>query len=161
MKRIKLGGKLLKYALVDDADFEYLNQFRWQYTDGYARRDKVNIKGTPRGKIHMHRVVMNTPLGMETDHINGDKCDNRKSNLRICTKSQNNANRGLAANNTSGYKGVTWDKNRGKWFAQTKLLQKKVNLGYFDTKEEAALAYNEFIKENFGSFARLNEVSNG
>lgn len=161
MKRIKLGGKLLKYALVDDDMFEYLNQWHWGYSRGYALRDKVNIKGIPKGKIFMHRVIMQTPVGMETDHKNGNKADNRRENLRICTKGQNNANRGLAANNTSGYKGVTWDKNRNKWFAQTKLAQKKINLGRFSTKEEAALAYNAFVKEHFGDFARLNEVLGG
>lgn len=95
----------------------------------------------------MHRVIMNPPVGMEVDHINRNKLDNRRSNLRICTHAENLANRIKPRNNTSGYKGVVWNKSRSKWLAQITVKKRHIYLGQFDDIEEANEAYNlGFVK---------------
>mgnify|MGYP001606453598 CR=1 FL=1 len=147
-----------KVALVDAEDYEYLNQFKWhahKYKNGggyyVARGIKKNEK-----KVFMHQEVLKPPKGMYPDHINRDGLDNRRWNLRICTTSQNGINKGKQKNNTSGYKGVCWHKRDEKWQARIKVDKKPMYLGYFNTKEEAALAYNEAAKQYFGEFAKLN-----
>ena len=114
-----------KSAIVSDSDFEYLNQFKWCISpNGYAIRNIiVNGKKTQE---RMHRVIAKIPLGKFTDHINGDKLDNRNFNLRIATKSQNAANAKLQINNTSGFRGVSWDKRCFKWYAYIKFKQKRI-----------------------------------
>ena len=145
-----------KYATVDDADYEALSRFKWYFNNGYARRNK---KPRGVGLLHMHRVIANTPNGMFTDHINGNKLDNRRENLRVCTHSLNKANRGKPKNNTSGFKGVFYQKDHRRkkpWTAHITVKRKSIALGYFSTKHEAALAYNKAAKELFGEFARPN-----
>jgi len=88
------------------------------------------------------------------DHANGNGLDNRIANLRPATKQLNSANRGLPANNTSGYKGVVWFKRKQKWMARIKVNGKGIHLGYFTDKEEAALAYIKAAEQHFGDFAR-------
>ena len=100
----------------------------------------------------MHREILNTPEGLDTDHINGDGLDNRRENIRVSTKSQNQANRrNLQSNNTSGFKGV--DFHRGKWRAQIKVDGRKIDLGSFDTPDEASGAYLRSAHHHFGKFA--------
>ena len=111
--------------------------------------------------IYMHRVVMNTPDGMETDHISMNTLDNRRENLRQCTRAENSANKKKYSTNTSGYKGVTWHKAANKWRAQITINYKNHILGQFDKIEDAAKAYNEAAKNRLGEFARLNEVAGG
>ena len=117
------------------------------------------------GKVYkVHRVIFylyHSYVPTCIDHINGIKTDNRVSNLRPATDSENKANIGLTANNTSGFKGVCWDGQIGLWRAQTYKNRKCYFLGRYKTKEEAALAYNEKALELHGEFAKLNEVSNG
>jgi hypothetical protein len=93
---------------------------------------------------------------MDTDHINHNKLDNRKENLRICTEAENVHNTRISRNNTSGYKGVTFHKRDKKWQTQIRSGQGKRYLGYFNTAEEAAKNYDEKAKEAFGEFARTN-----
>ncbi len=95
----------------------------------------------------------------QVDHINQVKDDNRWCNIRECNSSQNKGNELLRADNTSGYKGVVWDKDRNKWRAQISINNKQTNLGRFDCKYEAARAYNEAAIEHFGEFACLNDVT--
>ena len=117
--------------------------------DGYIR---IGIDGIV---YQAHRIIWLWMIGewpeLHLDHINGDRSDNRLCNLREATYSQNAQNRKLANNNTSGYKGVSFKSN--KWVAG-------INLGAFNTKEEAALAYNEAATKLFGEYAKLNEVHN-
>ena len=144
-----------KVALVDDADYEWINAFKWYYCKGYAVR-KV---GWPNRKcLYMHRVILGTPDGLETDHVNGDGVDNRKINLRACTRSENQRNIGRTSSNTSGFKGVFWSKSASKWMAQIKLNGHPTHIGCFSTTEEAAQAYNEACVKLHGEFARLNEA---
>src|SRR3990167_3498600 len=134
MKKIKL--KQGNYTIVDNEDFEYLNQWKWYFYNGYAiRRYKKTIR--------MHRLLNNTPLGFFTDHINRNKLDNRKSNLRTVTKSQNGFNTNLSRNNKSGYKGIYWEKFTNKWRAEIKINYKKIGLGRFLNLKDAILARKE------------------
>jgi len=154
MKRIKLTQG--KYAIVDDEDFEWLNQWKWYYgCDDYAIRA---IYYPQRRNICMHRLIINTPQGMETDHRNGNKLDNRRSNLRICTTAQNQMNRGAPSNNKSGYKGVYWSKQRKKWAVFIGFNSKLRIIGFFDNKIQAAKVYNQKAIELFGDFAFLNKI---
>lgn len=134
MKQIEL--KHGEIVLVDDEDFEELNKYRWCLNNGgYATR--MNDGHT---SILMHRFINSTPKGLETDHINGNKLDNRKENLRNVTHSQNQMHNRIPKNNTSGVKGVTWDKVNKKWQAQIKLNQKVHHLGRYSTLQGAWLA---------------------
>ena len=153
MKHIKLTGKhgLGKTALVDDEDFEKVNQFKWHLSGRYPVR---NFGQRPnRLNIALHRFLMNTPIGMVTDHKNGNGLDNRKSNLRICTVSENIMNSKKSENTSSRFKGVC--RNTAKpWRAYIG----RTILGSFATEIEAANAYNMAAKKLYGHFARLNII---
>lgn len=137
-------------AIVDDDVYEWACKMKWYYNLGYAA-------SKPRsGIVYLHRLIMNSPKDLQIDHINGNRLDNRKENLRVCTKSQNAMNSKLARTNTSGYKGVNWDKRYNKWRARIKLNKKEKHLGFFNNKEDAAKAYNEAAIKYFGEFARIN-----
>lgn len=162
MKKIPLTQG--KVALVDDKDYEALMKWKWFYLTspisklGYAARTvKVNGK---RKHILMHRVILNTPFGYQTDHVNGDGLDNRKVNLRIATRSQNQCNTNKRQDNTSGFKGVSWHKQNKRWQAYIGLKAKQIYLGLFKDKDEAALAYNEAAIKLHGEFAHLNQIDN-
>lgn len=112
-------------TIVDDDDYEELNQFKWGTThNGYAYRRKV-INGVSR-RILMHRVVNQTPDGLSTDHINRDKLDNRKSNLRSATNSLNMLNRGLTSNNRTGLKRLYFMKTIKLWRVQIRRRNSKL-----------------------------------
>lgn len=121
-----------KFAQVDNEDYEKLSKYKWHFHTGYA--------ATTSKTIRMHRLILNAKVGEEVDHINRDKLDNRRGNLRICTRSENNHNMGLRRDNTSGYKGVNYFKLRKCWVARLQLGQKRYYLGGFATKTEAVLA---------------------
>ena len=163
MKKIQLGGrkgsKITGYALVDDEDFEKLNKHKWYATKGtntlYARR-AVPTTTSGQRTVSMHRVIMQTPKGMDTDHIDGDGLNNQKENLRVCIRSENLMNQSRSRNNTSGYKGVNWNKRDKKWISQIKVKGKQVHLGCFSEKEEAYKAYCEASKRYHGEFGNVN-----
>jgi hypothetical protein len=153
MKNIDLAGRAT--AIVDDEDFEILSKYSWHLgARGYACRAVRTGKKTTQ--ILMHREIMNIPAGMETDHINRNKIDNRKSNLRICTRTQNEQNKPGKVYNTSGYKGVCWHKGFGKWTARIRVDKKQINLGSFLTAEEAAHVYDKAARKHHGEFAVTN-----
>jgi len=150
-----------KVALVDDQDYEWLNQWKWQYkptpNTGYAVRSVG-----PRHKqkrVYMHRIILNPPSGKETDHINSNGLDNRRCNLRACTRSQNHMNRRKKAGCTSQFKGVAWNIYHQQWQASLMVDYKRQHLGLFENEQDAARAYNAAARERFGEFARLNEVT--
>lgn len=107
-----------------------------------------------------HRVIWALVYGawptMEIDHINADKTDNRLVNLREANKSENGRNRELQANNTSGFKGVVWNRSRNRWHARITHQGRRRDLGYFHTETDAAKAYDAAAREHHGSFARVN-----
>jgi len=123
-----------KFALIDDQDFEYLNQWKWTYDRGYARRNDK------KKKIYLHRLINKTPLGFQTDHINKNKLDNRKCNLRTANHKVNSINRGLQLNNISGYRGVYLKKGDKKWRAYINNNGKMIHLGYYLTIQEAIMS---------------------
>lgn len=145
-KKIKLTQG--KYALVDEEDFEYLNQFKWHFDGLYG------AKKSPK-KIYMHRLLMNSPKGMEIDHINQNKLDNRKSNLRVVNRSLNMFNVGLRKTNTSGHKGIGWNKNKNKWHAKIMIDYKNINLGYFSNIKDAINARKNAEPINVGNMVEL------
>ena len=144
-----------KVALVDDEDYERINAYKWYYCKGYAVR---KFGSPPRKFVYMHRVILDTPDGLETDHVNGDGVDNRKANLRACTRSENQRNLGRTISNTSGFKGVTKSKGSTKWIASIKHFGQQIYLGRFTTPEAAARAYDEAALKLHGEFARTNEA---
>lgn len=159
MKKIKLNGKYGqgKYALVDNEDYESLNQYYWRCTPlGYAIRGYRTL-GTYTN-CFMHNVILShTPTkNAIIDHINLNPLDNRKANLRITTKANNIRNRYKQSNNHFNYKGVRFHK--GSWYAQICLNRKFYHLGLFRTDREAAHVYNQFAEQLFGEYARLNEL---
>lgn len=109
----------------------------------------------------LHSVILERKLGRPlqkgevVDHANGDTLDNCRDNLRLATRSQNNANKKMSKSNTSGYKGVSWDKKKGKWLASITKDRKQYNLGYFDTPQEAHETYKTKAIELFGEFANF------
>ena len=155
MKEIQLTQG--KVALVDDEDYEYLNQWKWHVSNGnYARRTIYNFKLCKA--LFMHREIMKVSKGLLVDHINGNSLDNRKLNLRICTNSQNLRNRLKNINNTSGYKGVRLINSTKKWRAQIWLNSKYYHLGLFNNIKDAARAYNAAAIKYHGEFANLNKI---
>lgn len=106
--------------------------------------------------MSMHRFIMDAPKGQQVDHINGNKLDNRKSNLRICSHSENLRNQRKPKDNKSGFKGVSWHKGAKRWCAEIRSNGKRHHLGYFDTAEDAAKAYDIAATLIHGDYARLN-----
>ena len=155
MKIIKLTKG--KSTVVDDIDYEYLSQRKWQYN---LTQDKNEYAFTQiKGKTtYMHRIIMNAQKGQYIDHVNGNSLDNCRINLRLTNNQLNQANSKIGKNNTSGYKGVTWNKKLNKWQAQLMFNWKHIHLGLFSNKIDAAKAYNKRARELFREYARLNEV---
>ena len=137
--------------LVDRNDWRIYGGLRW-YGGKYAY---TQIDGKT---VYLHRLILNTPAGLEVDHINGDSLDNRRKNLRVVTRSQNEMNKAKPAHNTSGYKGVSIYRATGKFSAYIEINQKKIHIGYFKTREEAAHVYNQFASQLFGEYAKINEI---
>jgi len=156
MKMIPLSQG--EHAVVDNDVYEYLIQWSWcadfMGNSFYAARGEG--RWPHRKLVLMHRVIADAPTGMDVDHINGNGLDNRRENLRVCTHAENQRNRRKNKDNTSGFKGVFWHKNRKRYQAQIKICGKKIHLGYFLDPAEAAHAYDEAAKKYFGEFARLN-----
>lgn len=153
MREISLSDGLV--TQVDDEDFGWLSKWNWQ-----ARRKKgrENAKFYAcRGSgIRMHREILKVSPFRHVDHINGDTLDNRKSNLRICTRSQNAANTRVVRS-TSGLKGVYQTAMRAKpWRAGITVEQRKISLGRFERAEDAARAYDSAALVHFGQFAATN-----
>jgi hypothetical protein len=143
MKEIKLTQGMV--TKVDDTDYGWLSEMgKWQF-DRYAYCTRV-VNGK-RKSIRMHRLIMNPPEGMVVDHINGDRLDNRRENLRVTTQSVNARNiHNPRPKKIPAPQGITWDKLRGKWKAQGCIGYKKVWLGRYDTIEEASTAVDKFLR---------------
>lgn len=154
-----------KVALVDDADFDWLNQWKWYASEAkpgrfYAVRF-IWLKERGAAKIvSMHRELLKVGPSIKVDHKNGNGLDNQRHNIRAATDSQNSANQFKKSGCTSKYKGVTWDRARRKWAVAIKQNGIKIHLGRFDDEKVAALTYDEAASKLFGEFAKLNLSSN-
>lgn len=138
-----------KIAIADCADCELLSKYEW-CVDGSGYAVGYN-------DLKMHRYLMDAKNGEFVDHINHDKLDNRRCNLRICTKAENNQNRLMAVNNTSGYKGVVWSERDKTYYVKLNCKGKRIFIGTFKDKLEAAKAYDTKALELHGEFALTNE----
>lgn len=163
MKKISLTQN--QFTLVDDSDFDWLNQWKWNATWNPHTKSFYAVRGIYLGggrknskttSIKMHRLIINVSKNKQVDHINHDTLDNRRKNLRICTRAENSMNRKLNINNTSGYKGISWNKPTKKWMAQIRKNGIGIHLGLFANIYQAAKAYDQAAKKLFGEFAKLN-----
>ena len=135
-------------AIIDLECVDSVKKHKWCIRDdNYAYNDKVG---------RLHRYIMNPPEGMVVDHINHNRLDNRRENLRICSPQENSMNAGKR-HNSSGIMGVSWDKENNKWKAQIRINGRNKNLGRFNTIEEAAEARRQAEIEYFGEFAPTKE----
>ena len=150
---IKLQGKQgnRKITIINDADYSIVGDKIWLMdSKGYVYQGKRKGK-----RLFLHQFIMGDyPKGFtQIDHINGNKADNRRSNLRFCNNRENHLNLRAYKNNKSGFKGVQWHKQGKKWQARIYLDKKAYYLGLYDTAEEASKAY--MIKQTglYGEFA--------
>jgi len=160
LKLIELTNGM--FTKVSDCDYDYLNKFRWGYmkvrNKGYYAR-KVTRDGNG-DQLFMHKIVAKL-MGIQSpqvDHWNEDKLDNQRENIREATNAKNKANESKRINNTSGFKGVCWAKWANKWVSYIKVNYKRIHLGYYENKIDAARAYNKAAIVYFGEYANLNKV---
>jgi len=159
MKKIELTQG--KVAIVDDEDYEELSKYKWFFSSGYARRGLARQNGRPAA-ILLHVAIMGKMVGLEIDHVNGDRLDNRRENLRHVTRSQNNQNQAPGREGASSqHKGVSWYKRDKLWTAQIKADGKKCHLGRYESERDAAIAYNTAAIKHFGEYARINIIQEG
>lgn len=152
--------------LVDDDDYEKLSKFTWYISKGgknhggygYAISSQRNESTGKQYKLSMHREIMNAKKGEIVDHINGNKLDNRKENLRIVTPYQNSLNVKKKDGASSQYKGVAFSKDMNLWKSSIRVKGKGVHIGYFSNEVACALAYNEYAIKHFGEYAKINNI---
>jgi len=162
VKKIKLTSRINHglYALVDDQDYEAVCSYTWNPTPkGYAiRTDRTDGK---KKTVYLHRMIadlMGIGSAEQIDHIDGDKLDNRRCNLRAATNQTNQANVEIQENNSTGFKGVTCrtkGKGRPRYIARIGVGYKRIQIGSYDTAEEAYQAYCKAAEKFFGEFANL------
>lgn len=140
-------------ALIDQEDYDKIKEYKWGLRGGKS----LIIANRKVGFLSRFLLDV-TDSNLDVDHKNHDRLDNRKENLRVCTRLQNNYNRQIRSDNVSGYKGVSWNSQVQKWMVQIQYEGKKVHLGKFNNKEEAAQAWNEAAIKYHKEFAFLNEI---
>lgn len=151
-------------ATIDAADVPLVDGRNWTarlkikanggFGNVYAVRATYN--GGKQSIVWMHRLIANTEIGMETDHIDGNGLNNKRDNLRSATGAQNNRNRRVTIRNTSGAKGVHWHKPRQKWLAQIRFDGEHHHLGLFRCRTAAAMAYAIASQKLHGEFGRVS-----
>lgn len=148
-----------KLAIIDTADRGLVEGRSWYSTKKkqcwYAKSDLGPVDGE-RVRDTLHRVIMGvTDRRVQVDHINRNGLDNRRSNMRLCSNAENSRNQ-RRPSNTSGFKGVSWNKLMNKWRAQIRVDYHTTCIGHFASKEDAARAYDQYAMTLFGEFAVLN-----
>jgi hypothetical protein len=139
------------YAYVSACDYEEISKYNWRLVGGgYAGRKEGNKT------VLMHRQIMKPPRGKVIDHIHGNRLDNSRENMRICSRRENSHNKAKHRGSASRFKGVYYNKRRGRWYAAIYFDGRMHHLGYFDDEIKAARAYDRAAVEQFGEFARLN-----
>lgn len=134
-----------RYFLIDKEDYPLVSQYKWYFDRDYIMNRNI--------KLHNFVYGQEIPDGYIIDHINGNSCDNRKSNLRLCTYSQNSCNQKINNKNTSGHKGVWFDKEHSQWCASIKVNKKSNWLGRFDKFEDAVRAREKAEQEYHGEYS--------
>jgi hypothetical protein len=164
-------GKLYRIRESSGKVYEPEREITYVNGSGYMQASVTDSSGLDKMFL-VHQIIYFMDTGVEplqiVDHVDGDTRNNRFSNLRLTTESGNNRNQKMRSNNTSGYVGVTWDKQKSKWMAQIRIDGKNKNLGYYDTPEEAYAvrleAIGRFNLHNIGeaySYRHTNTPSNG
>ncbi len=141
-------------TIIDSEDVGKVEGHKWCLSYGYVM---TNLKGTTV-KIQNFITGINPNIEKLIDHRDGNPLNNRKSNYRLCTSAENIKNAKIRADNTSGYKGVCWKKDNKKWMARIMFNKKRVHLGVFNDKTDAAKAYNSAAIKHFGEFACQNKI---
>jgi len=160
MKEIPLTRGLV--ALVDDEDYDELSKHNWCCTTtGYAIRSFTPRKRARQKQVSMHADILGKKEGFEIDHINGDKLDNRRSNIRHVTHRQNIQNKKPNKNTSSRYKGVHLGKSGNVWLAAIEVGGKFHHVGSYNSETDAAIAYNKAALEYCGEYAWLNVIEQG
>ena len=150
-----------KIALIDEADWDLVSGFKWRAHKGPRDKTYYAIATVRRADgswtaVKMHRLILGlTDPAIKTDHRDKNGLNNKRGNLRACSNAENLRNRGANSNNTSGFKGVSWDKQNWKWRARIRLNRKLKSLGYYDTPEAAYAAYCAAAKDLHGEFHNL------
>ncbi len=149
------------FAMVDDSDFEWLNQWNWyafrKSNTCYVHRNEYD--GIARKVIKMHRFILGiTDPNILGDHIDGNGLNCQRNNLRIATFKQNSYNTKSHKNSSSQYKGVSYHKQGRRWQASIRINGKLIYLGKFTSEEKAAIAYNNMAETHQGKFANLNKI---
>ena len=152
MKEIQLRNSPLK-AIIDDDDFECVSQYKWTLQSGGYVRTFVG-----KSVLYLHRLVMGASGKLEIDHIDRNKLDCRKSNLRFATRTQNSANKDCNKGNPIKVKGVRWDDTRNKYLARIGYDGITKNLGRYVNLIDAARAYNEAAIRIYGEYANINNL---
>lgn len=148
MAEIRAGAHVVQ---IDDEDLVLVEGLAWHL----SKRGYVAVR-LRRRALSLHRLVAGARTGQHVDHINGNKLDNRKANLRICTHAENMRNRARHSNNTSGYKGVSRRKGENRWGASIQVGGRLKRVGSYTSPIAAALAYDRAAQEHYGAFARPN-----
>ncbi len=152
-----LSFKSNEYVVkIDDEDFDKISSLTWNI---HKTKTNIYVRASgrgPEGKIYLHRFLMKPRPGELVDHISGNGLDNRKNNLRLCTKAQNCQN--IKCKSKLGVKGVHIQKNRSGivYIAKIRANSTFYLLGRFNTLSEAASAYDRAARELHGAFAKLN-----
>lgn len=144
----------------DLEDYDKIKDYCWENSNGYMITGDKNNRSK---NIIMHRLIMDcSENDTAVDHINHNRKDNRKINLRICTDSQNNMNHVLRKDNSTGVTGVYYDKRINKWYSQIKIKgRKRITLGYFENKEDAIKTRKEAEEKYFGEYSYDNSMKLG
>lgn len=156
------GGEIL---LLDEADAWVLDQYSLavdrKKTNTYIRTTRKGPGAAKQGRGYLHRILMDCPEDMQVDHVDGNGLNNTRANLRIASPSQNVHNKGMCHNNTSGYKGVYWSRERNRWFAKIVVSGREFKRGYFHNVHDAALAYASLAEQKMPEFCRFDMPQQG